>query len=78
MTATFEEWIAAPADETRGQVLSALAGGNPFVMLTAVPTGDNGFTIRMETGGGIEDMDTIESLLRKAHAAVAAQMEEHQ
>lgn len=73
MTATFEE-RTAPENDTRGQILSTLADGNPFVLLTAVSTGDSTFTIRMETGGGIEDMDTIESLLRKAHGAVAAQL----
>lgn len=55
-------------DETRAEVLAALAGGGPYVLLSAVahPDIDGGVRLALDAGGDIRDQDDIVKFLELA------------
>ncbi len=54
-------------------LLEEMAGGMPHVLIVAESAPD-GFKVRLEGGGGLTDLATVEALLRKTHAIVQRQM----
>lgn len=59
--------------DDRAQMLNTLAGGHPHLLITALhdPENPDFFTVKIDAGGGIEDLETVEALLRKAWQAIA-------
>lgn len=60
------ESMATPADETRFEVLSALTGGGPYVLLAATPKPNGGLTLNMDAGGGVESREDVITYLEMA------------
>lgn len=61
--------------DEHSEALEDLAGGMPHVLIVAQPDGPDGFKVRLEMGGGIADLETVEALLRKTHAVVVSQLD---
>lgn len=60
------ESMAAPADETRFDVLAALTDGNPYVLLTATRMGNGGLRLNVDAGGSVYGRDDIIAFLEMA------------
>jgi hypothetical protein len=67
MTVDYEETVAEEDLESR--VLGAVTEDHPYVLVILTDMGTDGFGIRCVVGGGIPDMETTKSLLRKAYNA---------
>lgn len=63
--AEYTETEAVPGD-TRCDVVSAVVGGLPWVLIAVEPGEENGgFNVEMLVGGGIDNVGTIRRLLEK-------------
>lgn len=60
------EAMAAPADETRFDVLAALTDGNPYVLLAASRMDGGGLRLNVDAGGSIKGRDDIIAFLEMA------------
>lgn len=60
------ESMAAPADETRFDVLAALTNGDPYVLLTATRMDNGGLRLNVDAGGSVKGRDDIIAFLEMA------------
>lgn len=70
MTTEYKETVTEPGD-VEDKVLSALSDGSPFIFIVGhLDPLDGSIDLKVSTGGGIPDVETVKNLLRKTMAAL--------